>query len=170
MLKRKIPIKRLNRFFGADDFGVELSMGEEWLHGDMDFKLVLFRVDRSKSGDDEVYAESEKNNLHYHPPVEFNGYVQIDSPTEQPYADGLLRNQEAGNLRVSVYIHHLQEKNIDISYGDIIGYYENEDRVRYYSVHNDGKITSANKNTYGGYKRFYRTIEASPVSNDFFNG
>lgn len=170
MLKRKIPIKRLNKFFGSDDFSIELSMGEEWLHGDMDFKLVLFRVDRSKSGDDEIYAESEKNNLHFHTPIEFNGLVQINEPTNEFYGNGMMRDMEAGNLQVSVYVHHLKEKGVDISYGDIIGYYENEDRVRYYSVFNDGKITSDNKHTYGGYKKFYRTILASPVSNDFFNG
>jgi hypothetical protein len=54
--------------------------------------------------------------------------------------------------------------------GDYLAYYETEDRVRYYSVVNDGRVTSDMKHTYGGYKKYYRTIIASPVTNDEFNG
>jgi hypothetical protein len=59
---------------------------------------------------------------------------------------------------------------IDISLGDYIGYYETEDKVRYYTVVNDGRITSDNKHTYGGYKKFYRTIIATPATNNEFLG
>jgi hypothetical protein len=34
----------------------------------------------------------------------------------------------------------LDELGIEISYGDYIGYYETETRVRYYSVVNDGRV------------------------------
>jgi len=33
-------------------------MGEEWLYGDMNFTLVLYRVDKSKTNQDDVYGES----------------------------------------------------------------------------------------------------------------
>jgi len=64
----------------------------------------------------------------------------------------------------------LDELGIDISYGDYIGYYETETRVRYYVVANDGRVVSDNKHTYGGYKPFYRTIVATPVSDNEFRG
>jgi hypothetical protein len=54
--------------------------------------------------------------------------------------------------------------------GDYIGYYETETRVRYYSVADDGRIVSDNKHTYAGYKPFYRTIIATPVSENEFRG
>jgi hypothetical protein len=60
--------------------------------------------------------------------------------------------------------------NIEISLGDYIGYYETEDFVRFYSVVNDGRVFGDNKHTYGGYKRFYRTITASPVNTNEFKG
>ena len=62
------------------------------------------------------------------------------------------------------------ELEVDINLGDYIGYYETENRVRYYSVSNDGRVVSDNKHTYGGYKPFYRTIMASYVTNDEFKG
>jgi hypothetical protein len=37
-------------------------------------------------------------------------------------------------------------------------------------VNNDGRVVSDNKHTYAGYKPFYRTILASPVSNNEFKG
>ena len=54
--------------------------------------------------------------------------------------------------------------------GDYFGYYESEDRVRYYVVADDGYVKSDNKHTYGGYKPFYRTISASPVGPNEFRG
>jgi len=59
---------------------------------------------------------------------------------------------------------------IDIAMGDYIGYYETETRVRYYSVADDGRVVSDNKHSYAGYKPFYRTIIATPVSENEFRG
>jgi hypothetical protein len=77
---------------------------------------------------------------------------------------------EPGNIKVGVYQKHLDELGIDIDFGDYIAYYETEDVVRYYTVNNDGRIVSDNKHTYGGYKPFYRSIVASPVTNNEFRG
>ena len=68
------------------------------------------------------------------------------------------------------YDKKLDELGVDIEYGDYIGYYEKENRVRYYVVNNDGRVVSDNKHTYAGYKPFYRTINASPVGPNEFNG
>ena len=77
---------------------------------------------------------------------------------------------EPGNIRVSVYQKTLDNLNVDINFGDYIGYYETETLVRYYTVNNDGRVVSDNKHTYAGYKPFYRTISASPVGPNEFKG
>ena len=38
--QKRIPISR-KRFFGSEDFNLEQSMGMEWLHGDMNYLLVV---------------------------------------------------------------------------------------------------------------------------------
>jgi len=81
-----------------------------------------------------------------------------------------IQQSEPGNVRISVYQRQLDELEIDINYGDYIGYYETESRVRYYVVNDDGRVVSDNKHTYAGYKPFYRTINASPVTNNEFRG
>jgi len=92
------------------------------------------------------------------------------APENKNLGNSKIEQFEPGNVRISVYQSHLEELDIDIEYGDYIGYYETETRVRYYVVANDGRVVSDNKHTYGGYKPFYRTIIATPVSENEFRG
>ncbi len=36
-MNNKVPITRISKFFGAEDFKLEQDFGTEWLHGDMNF-------------------------------------------------------------------------------------------------------------------------------------
>ena len=170
MTQNRVPITRLNKFFSAEDFDLDINMGEEWLHGDMNFTLVLYRIDRQRTDSDDVYGETSSDSIQFLPPVEFKGYVQIEAPTNVDYGSSRLSQTEPGNLKVGVYQKQLEELGIDINYGDYIGYYETETRVRYYSVVDDGRVLSDNKHTYGGYKPFYRSINAAPVTDNEFRG
>jgi hypothetical protein len=170
MSNRIVPITRLGKFFGAEDFNLEISMGKEWVHGDMNFTLVLYRVDRQKTNTDDVYGEAVKDGIKFLTPVEFKGIVKIEQPKNEYLDKSMIEQLEPGNLQVSVYQSDLDELGIDIEFGDYIGYYETEKRVRYYSVFNDGRVISDNKHTYGGYKPYYRTIMASPVTDNEFRG
>lgn len=170
MSDNKVPITRLGKFFSAEDYQLDISMGEEWLHGDMNFTLVLYKIDRRKTVTDDVYGETVSDGIKFLPPVEFKAFVQVMAPENKNVGTSKIEQFEPGNIRVSVYQSHLDELGVDIDYGDYIGYYETESRVRYYTVNNDGRVVSDNKHTYGGYKPFYKTIMASPVGPNEFNG
>jgi hypothetical protein len=170
MSEKKVPITRLGKFFGGEDFALEVEMGREWLEGDMNFTLVLYKVDRYKTKTDDVYGETVSDGIKFHPPVEFKAFVQVMAPENKYMGNSKIEQFEPGNIRISVYQAQLEELGIDVDYGDYIGYYETETRVRYYVVNNDGRVVSDNKHTYAGYKPFYRTIVASPVSADEFRG
>jgi len=170
MSQRNVPITRLGKFFGGEDFTLDVSIGREWLEGDMNFTLVLYKVDRYKTVTDDVYGETVKDGVKFRTPVEFKGYVKILAPENKNLGTSKLDQMEPGNLNVSVYQSHLDELGIDIEFGDYIAYYETENKVRYYSVNNDGRVVSDNKHTYAGYKPFYRTIIASPVTENEFRG
>ena len=170
MSNNKVPITRIGKFFGAEDYGLDISIGEEWLYGDMNFTLVLYRIDRQKTKTDDVYGETVKDGIKFLPPVEFKAFVQVMAPENKNLGNYKINQTEPGNIRISVYQKQLEELGIDINYGDYIGYYETEDRVRYYVVSDDGYVKSDNKHTYGGYKPFYRTIIATYVSENEFKG
>jgi hypothetical protein len=169
-MNNKVPITRVGKFFGSDDYNLDLSMGEEWLYGDMNFTLVLYRIDRVKTKTDDVYGEALTDGIKFLPPVEFKGYVQIMAPENKNIGTSKVNQFEPGNIKVSVYIKQLEELGVDISYGDYIGYYETEDKVRYYVVNNDGRVVSDNKHNYAGYKPYYRTIMGSAVTDNEFRG
>jgi hypothetical protein len=169
-MKQKIPITRLTKFFSEDDFKLNQQIGQEYLHGDLNMKLVLFRINTQRTDIDNVYGEVGKDQIKFFPPVEFNGLVKIEEPKNSTYKNGLNRYLEPGNMVVSVYISHLEELNVDIKYGDFIGYPESEERVRYYTVVNDGKVTSDNKHNMFGFKPYYRTITCVPAQESEFRG
>ena len=131
-MDNKLPITRLGKFLSEDDFDLHIQMGEEYLHGDLNMKLVLYRVDRQKTNNDDVYAEAGSDEIKYFPPVEFNALVKIEEPKNNSYKGGLMRYNEPGNMTLSVYIKHLNELKVDIKYGDYIGYPESETRTRFF--------------------------------------
>lgn len=170
MAQPRVPISRIGKFFGVEDYDLDISMGEEWLHGDMNFTMVLYRVNRIQTKTDDVYGEVLSDGIKFYPPVEFKAFVQVMAPENKNLGNSKIEQMEPGNVRISVYQKHLEDLGVDINMGDYIGYYETEDRVRYYTVVNDGRVVSDNKHTYAGYKPFYRTIVASYVTNDEFRG
>jgi hypothetical protein len=170
MTQNRVPITRLNKFFSEEDFNLDIEMGGEWLHGDMNFSLVLYRVDRRRTTKDSVYGEVVEDGIQFLPPVEFKGYVQLEAPENKDMGDSKLSQMESGNIKIGVYQNQLDMLSIEINFGDYIGYYETEERVRYFTVVNDGRVNSDNKHTYGGYKKFYRSIIAAPVNENEFKG
>lgn len=169
-MQNKVPITRLGKFFGESDFNLEISLGEEWLVGDMNFTCVLYRIDRYKTKTDDVYGEVVEDGIKFLPPVEFNAYVQVSAPENKMMGTTRIDQMEPGNIKISVYQKTLDDLEIDVNFGDYIGYYESETVVRYYTVNNDGRVVSDNKHTYAGYKPYYRTISASPVGPNEFRG
>jgi hypothetical protein len=170
MSERLVPITRLEKFFGQEDFALELQMGREYLNGDLNFTLVLYSVDLQKTIKDDVYGEVINNGIQFLPPVEFRALVRINEATNQYINGSKIMQNEPGNMTFSVYHNELQELEIDIKLGDYIGYWIKENEVRYYSVIDAGTPDYDNKHTYGGYKSFYYTYTATPVSINEFNG
>ena len=169
-MQKLVPITRLGKFFGAEDYSLDIGMGEEWLLGDMNFTIILYRVDRYKTKTDDVYGEVTEDGIQFMAPVELQGLVQVMAPTPKLIGNSKVEIHEPGNMKFSIYQKTLDDLGVEIFLGDYFGYYEQEDRVRYYVVSDDGYVRSDNRHTYAGYKPFYRTIIATYVSQNEFNG
>lgn len=169
-MQKLVPITRLGKFFGGEDYTLDIGMGQEWLEGDMNFTVVLYRIDRYKTKTDDVYGEVLEDGIQFMTPIELKGYVQVLAPTNKFLGSSRVEQLEPGNMKFSIYQKQLDDLGVEIFMGDYLGYYETEARVRYYTVSDDGKVVSDNKHTYGGYKSFYRTITATYVSDNEFRG
>jgi hypothetical protein len=169
-MQKLVPITRLGKFFGGEDYTLDIGMGEEWLLGDMNFTVVLYRVDKYKTKTDDVYGEVTEDGIQFMVPIELKGLVQVMAPAHKFLGNSKVEQQEPGNMKFSIYQKTLDELGVEIFLGDYIGYNETEDRIRYYVVSDDGYVKSDNKHTYGGYKPFYRSIMATYVSENEFRG
>ena len=161
--KNKIPITRVNKFFSSDDFGLEIDMGREYLEGDLNMSVILYRIDRQATNVDSLYGEVNSSELRFLPPVELTGLIKLELPENKAYSKGNMRILEHGKLTFSIYQEQLNELGVEVSYGDYIAYPENEFTIKYFTVVNDGKIISDNSHTILGYKGFYRTIICTPA-------
>ncbi len=169
-MNNKLPITRLGKFFSQEDFDINIQMGQEYLHGDLNMKFVLYRVDRTKTDTDSIYAEVGKDEIKFFPPIEVNGLVQIAEAKNSSYKNGLVRYLEPGNITIKIYLSHLDDLNVKIIYGDFVGYAESEETIRFYQVIDDGRIQADGKHKMFGYKPHYLTIVCAPVQESEFRG
>lgn len=168
---RRIPINRSNKFFSNEDFNLEIEMGREAIEGDGNFVIVLYRVNRESTQYDSIYGEAIKDGIKFFPPVELRVSPILGKAENKTYNnDGSLRQLQDGTLTFDIYDAQLAELDIDLSYGDYVGYSINETEMRFYSVVNDGVKNFNNEHMIMGYKPAFRTVLCAPVDEDEFSG
>ncbi len=93
MAEKLVPISRLGKFFGAEDYALDIGMGEEWLLGDMNFTVILYRIDRRKTKTDDVYGEVLEDGIQFLAPVELKGLVQSVGTSQSQTRSSLAQDQ-----------------------------------------------------------------------------
>lgn len=171
--KKKIPITRNNKFFGAEDFDLEIAFATEYLEQDANQTIILYQVDLEKTKVDEVYVEAQKNAVRFKPPIELPVIYEVADAEMKAYNSTLQKGMYAqtGKLTFSVLLKTLEEYDCDISRGDYIGVQIDSTHREYFVVTNDGRVgATANKFTLYGTKPYARTIECASVDTSEFNG
>lgn len=168
----KIP-NRHNIWYDEKDYDYEISMVENYLEEDLNQTVVVYEVDRVKTNVNSIYKEATLGNIRYKPPREIPCAYEIKDSELKSY-DGKSANgvyTQDGNLVFYVLVRTLEKYKVDIKRGDYIGVVIDTNRMKYYTVVNDGKVNTANTNFVGGYKPAYRTVECTLVSDiSEFNG
>jgi hypothetical protein len=171
MSKPKIPITRNNKWYSEQEFDLDIEMGREAIEEDMNFTIVLFRVDRQLTLFHDLYGESTEEGIRYMTPVELKVVPTLDEPSNEAYNDnGSQRYLEDGNLTFGIFQKQLEELQVEISYGDYVGYAVDESNIRYFTVVNDGLKNYDHKHTIMGYKSGFRSVVCAPASKNEFNG
>lgn len=169
--KKITPITRINKFFSAEDFNLEISMGREAIEGDGNFTVILYRVDREMTESDSLYGEASKDGIRFFPPIELKVLPILAEAENKAYnPNGTGRFIADGQLKFGIYDAQLEELKTTISYGDYIGYPVTETEIRYFSVVNDGVKNYDNKHTIMGYKGAFKSITCATVDASEFNG
>lgn len=168
--QKKIPITRINKFFGYEDFRLEVEMGREAIEGDGNFVIILYKVDREATASDDLYNEAGKDDIRYYPPIELRVLPIMAAPENKVYNKeaGSMRYLQDGQLTFGIYEEQLNELDTDIDFGDYIGYPVTETDIRYFTVVNDGRKNYDNKHTIMGYKGASRTVLCAPIDPNEF--
>ena len=172
MANKKItPITRINKFFSAEDFNLEISMGRESVEGDGNFTIILYKVNRQLSEADNVYGEATKDGIRFYPPIELKVVPILANPENKTYnANGTARYLQDGQFTFGIYDQQLEDLKTTIDYGDYIGYPINETDVRYFSVANNGIKNFDNTHTIMGWKGAFKTVICASVDANEFRG
>jgi hypothetical protein len=169
---KRIPITRVNKFFSENEFDLEQSFSREFIEGDGNFTVILYRVDRNNTSFDNVYNEAGVNEIKYLSPIELKVVPIMNEPDNKAYNgnSGSLRYLQDGQFIFSIHDKQLNDLDVDISFGDYIGYPVSETDVRFFSVVNDGRKNYDNKHTVFGYKGAYRTVTCASINENEFKG
>ena len=167
-----IPINRNNKFFSKEDFDFELELGMEYLQEDVNQSIILYEVDLEATNMNAVYKESNRNNIRFKTPKELTVIYEIEAPRTKSYENKTSGGIYSinGNLKVGVFQKTINDQNCEIKRGDYIGIAIDSERMAYFVVTDDGKLNTDNAHTMWGTKPIFRSIEATPVDNNEFNG
>lgn len=170
---KKVPVKRNNKFFGKDDFEVELMFAKEYMEEDANQSIILYRIDLVKTKVNDIYNEADKESIRFLPPIELPVVYEISDAEMKAYETRKQKGlySQNGKLTFSVLISTLEEYHCDISRGDYIGVQIDPIHRIYYTVTDDGRVSStANKFTMYGTVPYARTIQCAAVDTVEFEG
>lgn len=170
MAKPVVPITRMSKFYGSTDYDLEITMGREYIEGDIDFRVILYRVDHEKTNTDDLYGEVEANQIKYKMPIELSCSLSLKPKVNKQYnPNGTLLREEWGNLEFNIYEQQLTELGIDINKGDYVAYPVRSDYVKWFNVVDNDKVNDDTTRLLGGKKGFYRHIVCTPTDASEFN-
>ena len=157
------PNKTINKFFGESTFNFFQDLAMEYVEGHLSQTVRLYQLDPEKSEIHEIYGTRSSRGKVFKPPVELYARVLLEEQSNESYTDGnKVRYNEIGNLKVHIMLKHLQEQNVEVNYGDYIGYTLDGKEVIFEVSDNQSKDL-ANKFTMGGYAAVWKTLHCVPT-------
>ena len=168
--RNQISNNRVNKFYDDYDFDFDTEIAQDIIDEDSNFVVVLYRIDRNHTNYNDVYGESNRNEIIYQPPIELKVLLTLATANVNTYNknSGTLRNESFGNLEFTVQQSELKRKNVDIIYGDIIGLPVDGNLV-YFSVSDPNYMTSTTQMLYN-IKTYFRKIKCVIINKNEFNG
>ena len=158
------PLNNNNKFFSDNEYNYYVSQAREHL-ASLDTKIIFYKVNKAKSQIDDLYGEAYEEEVTLDSPIEIPAIIKIEASENKSYISdkSILRFEEYGNLTASLLVQDLEFYNANIVYGDYIAYRFSETQILYFQVANDSQKLSS-KNTFLGYKPYWKTITCTPVN------
>ena len=169
----KVPVTRNNKFFGMEDFDLEIGFATEYLEQDANQEIILYQVDYEKTKVNDTYNEASKDAIRFKTPIVLPVIYEISDAETKAYNNKIQTGfyAKTGKLTFSVLLTTLEENHCDISRGDYIGIQIDTEHREYFTVVDDGRVNmTSNKFTLYGTKPYARTIQCASIDASEFNG
>jgi len=157
---------RFGLFMSERSFDLEIDLGREYFQKDSPNVCTLYQIDIIKTKTDDLYGETKATEKVFRKPIRLNGMINIEKGDQEYMAGSGLVSDQSGNLVLKVYLKELEEKRVDITRGDIIGYNQSGEKERYYEVVNANNVSDETEKTFAGMKPFWKRVVAIPVKSD----
>ena len=165
--------QRYGLFMNEDSFDLDIMYGEHYLETDVNYFILIHKVNIIKTKSHDLYGQSKSKDKIYLSPVKLNCMINTDINKNENYAQGGIARDDTGQLKVSVYLNELERKQIEVDRGDIIEWNQSGNRARYYEVDSAQNVVDSTSQTIAGFKSYWKSITANPVKEDitpFLNG
>ena len=167
----KFPITRNSLHFDENMFQFFSELARDYTETHINQKVILYQVDYIRTNSDDLYGETQPDEIKYKSPIELPCRYKIDKSTNEAYTKSKkARYKQVGNISLSVFEETLKEYKCDIKYGDLLGVVADNKTLIFFEVVDDGKANFSNTETMFGYKRFYRNIKGCTIDESVFNG
>lgn len=165
-IKRKNPINRNNLFASEKQMDVQLGFSMEYINKVLNQTIILYEIDRENTKIDDIYNESNFNDLMFKTPIELNCMYNLGGAELKTYDTTSIKGYyvKTGKLNFQILEKELIENECDIHRGDYIGLQVTPEHIEYFIVADDGRVNYDNKHTYFGIKPYYRNIVCTVVS------
>ena len=165
-IRRKNPINRNNLFMSEEQFHVQANIGMEYVNHVLNQTIVLYEVDLEKTNMNDIYKESDFDNIIFKTPVELNVIYKLDKHELKTYDKTAIKGYyvKVGKFEFTIYNKELEENGCDIKRGDYIGLQVNPEHMEYFIVTDDGRVNFDNAHTLWGTVPYYRTVKCAVVS------
>lgn len=155
-------------FMDDNSFNLDIDYGRHYLDNDSVHRIKLYRINVIKSKSHSLYGQAKASDKEYFPPIVLTIMPSVGENEQSYYGDneGGITREDTGKLIFGVYIDELNEKNIEISRGDIVEYNMSGNKNRYYEIEYAQNVDDTTNMTRGGYKAYWKKIIGTPVKED----
>lgn len=172
MKKRKNLINlndgRYGLFMSDNSFDLDVMYGRNYLQTDNAQEVILHRINIIETKSHNLYGQTKPKDKKYLSPVNLSVMVSVEASKQEYYGgnQGGITRDDTGALSFGIYLKELEEKNVEVSRGDIIEYNMSGEKNRYYEVENANMVSDETTKTIGGFKPYWKKITATPVKED----
>ena len=161
---------RYGMFMTQNSFDLDIMYGRNYLQTDNVGEVTIHRINIIETKSHNLYGQTKSKDKKYLPPVRISVMVNVEEGKQENYGTnpGGIARDDTGPISFGVYLKELEEKNLELTRGDIIEYNMSGEKSRYYELESANNVTDETKKTIGGFKSYWKRVTGIPVKSDVF--